>query len=69
LKLEAKPFQSQFFAGCELIVDDAKPVRIGTSYDWQFHPGLNRISLAAANRLGAKGHPWRMTVFFSQNKK
>lgn len=67
LNLIIKPFQSQFSTGCELIVDDSAPVRAGTGYDWKLHAGINRISLSATNRLGAKGHAWRMTVFKAQS--
>lgn len=63
LTLGIQPVQAQFFAGCEARIDEAPPVRAGTEFVWTLHAGINRLSLAATNRLGARGHAWKMTVF------
>jgi hypothetical protein len=62
LQLAVKPFQAQFFAGCEARVDNGKPRRIGTDFRWELHPGENHIELSTLNKLGGRGHPWRCTL-------
>jgi hypothetical protein len=62
VKVTAKPFQAQFFNGCVARLDGRKPRCIGTDYEWVLHPGENRLELAAINKLGAIGHPWRAVL-------
>lgn len=62
LELAVEPFQTQFFAGCEVRVDNGKSRCIGKDFKWQLHPGENRIELSTLNKLGERGHPWRCTL-------
>lgn len=62
LKVTATPFQAQFFNGCEARVDGGKPRRIGAAYEWTLHAGENSLELAAVNKLGTRGHPWRAVL-------
>jgi hypothetical protein len=62
MQVTAKPFQTQFFSGCEARVDGGKPRRIGTDFEWVLHAGENCLELAALNKLGARGHPWRAVL-------
>jgi len=62
LALRFSPFQAQFLAGYAVRVDDGPERHVGARFDWHLHPGVNRISVATRNRLGATGHPWRAVV-------
>ena len=62
MRVAMTPFQAQFFDGCEMRVDGGKPRRIGTTCEWALHPGENRLELAAVNKLGRRGHPWRVVL-------
>lgn len=64
--LEARltPVGVTFPDGILVSIDDGPERRAtGGRFTWKLHAGVNHLSARTRNRLGAMGHPWRISVW------
>lgn len=63
LKVSLKPFQVTFLDGFERSVDEGAWENCGKSFAWALHAGVNTLSVRSRNKMGAKGHPFRLKLW------
>lgn len=63
LTVTAKAHQVTFSDGFEKRVDSGEWTKCRESFQWKLHAGVNQLEVRTRNKLGAKGHPWRMKLW------
>jgi hypothetical protein len=63
LAVTARPVAVTFFDHFELSVDEGPAQTSAGAFRWTLHAGVNTLSVRTVNQLGAKGYPYRITLW------
>jgi len=62
LSLRLRAFNVSMPDGFVARVDGGRRRKAKDAFEWRLHPGINRIEIRAAGKLGVEGHPWRAVL-------